>query len=267
MKTETAPIDQMPRGGPDASWLDRRLQTEALEYTDRYDVPDEVKQAVIRALDRGGRWFGHNDKLARLALELVDDITAPRILELGAGHGQLSAKLVERHPAATVTVSDLYPTSVNNIAAGPLGQHPRVTTKVVDASRIDLPDNSFDLVILAVAFHHLPPAVARDAIAEATRVGRRFLIVDPLRPRPAMMLFMLGIQCVFLCPLWLIPSLRPAMHDGVISLLRSYSRSAVRALARAADPALTVYFLDVGIPFPKLTAAVLSRPDEAVGGH
>jgi hypothetical protein len=34
---------QMPRGGPNASWLDRRLQTDALEYTDRYDIPDEVK--------------------------------------------------------------------------------------------------------------------------------------------------------------------------------------------------------------------------------
>ena len=38
----------MPRGGQDASWLDRRLQTAALEYTDRYDVPDAVMQKVLR---------------------------------------------------------------------------------------------------------------------------------------------------------------------------------------------------------------------------
>ncbi|MDT5357603.1 MAG: hypothetical protein QOJ56_6135, partial [Mycobacterium sp.] len=29
-------IARMPRGGPGASWLDRRLQTDALEYTDLY---------------------------------------------------------------------------------------------------------------------------------------------------------------------------------------------------------------------------------------
>lgn len=38
-------IAAMPRGGPKASWLDRRLQTDELEYTDRYDIPDEVKQS------------------------------------------------------------------------------------------------------------------------------------------------------------------------------------------------------------------------------
>src|SRR4051812_26228486 len=47
-------IGRMPRGGPTASWLDRRLQTDLLEYTDRYDIPDEVKQTVISALDRVG---------------------------------------------------------------------------------------------------------------------------------------------------------------------------------------------------------------------
>ncbi|AET19264.1 methyltransferase [Mycobacterium tuberculosis variant bovis BCG str. Korea 1168P] len=40
-------IATMPRGGPDASWLDRRFQTDALEYLDRDDVPDEVKQKII----------------------------------------------------------------------------------------------------------------------------------------------------------------------------------------------------------------------------
>jgi hypothetical protein len=37
-------IDRMPRGGPDASWLDRRLQTDRLEFLDRDDVDDRVKR-------------------------------------------------------------------------------------------------------------------------------------------------------------------------------------------------------------------------------
>ncbi|MGZ8802155.1 MAG: SAM-dependent methyltransferase, partial [Mycobacterium sp.] len=55
----TGEIVSMPRGGPDASWLDRRLQTSRLEYLDRDDV-DDLKRKVIRSLDRGGRrrWFG-----------------------------------------------------------------------------------------------------------------------------------------------------------------------------------------------------------------
>ena len=39
-------IDRMPRGGPDASCLDRLLQTDRLEYLDRDDVDDERASAA-----------------------------------------------------------------------------------------------------------------------------------------------------------------------------------------------------------------------------
>jgi hypothetical protein len=58
-------IDSMPRGGPDASWLDRRLQTDRLEYLDRDDV-DDLKRSVVRSLDRSGRIFGAHKKFARM---------------------------------------------------------------------------------------------------------------------------------------------------------------------------------------------------------
>src|SRR5437899_11744461 len=130
-------IAQMPRGGPDESWLDRRLQTNTLEYTDRYDVADEVKQTVISALDRMGSRRGRHEQFARTALQVVADVDNPRILELGAGHGRLSAQILALHSTATVTASDLDPTSVANIAEGALGAHPRVQTQVVDATAID----------------------------------------------------------------------------------------------------------------------------------
>jgi hypothetical protein len=37
-------IDRMPGGGPDASWVDRRLQTDRLEYLDRDDVDDSGQE-------------------------------------------------------------------------------------------------------------------------------------------------------------------------------------------------------------------------------
>ena len=56
MDRTTHDIVSMPRGAPDASWLDRRLQlhTDRLEYLDRDDV-DDLKRKVIQALDRSGR--------------------------------------------------------------------------------------------------------------------------------------------------------------------------------------------------------------------
>ena len=255
-----AMIASMPRGGPEASWLDRRFQTEELEYLDREDAPDEVKQKVIGMLDRLGGLLKLHEKDARTALDVVHDTPSPRILELGAGHGKLSAKILELHPTATVTVSDLDPTSVANIAAGALGANPRVRTQVVDATAIDAEDDSYDLVVFAQAFHHLPPAVAYRAIAEATRVGRRFLVIDLERRTPLGFLLFSALRP--LLQLLVLPSssLRPLLHDGYISALRAYSPSALQALGRAADPSMRIEFLPKAKGFgPRSVAVLFSR--------
>lgn len=255
-------ISRMPRGGPDASWLDRRLQTDALEYTDRYDIPDEVKQTVITALDRLGSRTGQHEKHARTALDVVADIPHPRVLELGAGHGKLSAKILELHPTATVTVSDLDPTSVANIASSDLGAHPRVRTQVVDATAIAADDNSYDLVVFAQAFHHLPPATAVRAIAEATRVGGRFLVIDLKRASPLGLILTQAIVAPAAAVAMLVrPSFSRLVHDGFISALRAYSHSAFVALGKAADPQMHIESVSTAIRFgPKPTSLVFSRP-------
>jgi SAM-dependent methyltransferase len=276
--TDVLNLATMPRGGPNASWLDRRFQTDALEYLDRDDVPDKVKQKVIRMLDLMGSLTNmHEDyarsaldanmheDYARSALDVVSDIPSPRILELGAGHGRLSAKILELHPTATVTVSDLDPTSVANMGAGELGSHPRARVQVIDATAIDAADDSYDLVVFALAFHHLPPAIARRAIAEATRVGKRFLVIDLKRQTPlANMLFpVLTLPLNLLLFRWLWPYL----HDGFISALRAYSPSAFEALGRAADPGMRIEMLPMPRRFgPPSITVVFSRPDAADRG-
>ena len=260
--TDVLNLATMPRGGPNASWLDRRFQTDALEYLDREDVPDNVKQKVIRMLDRLGAVTNQHEKYARTALDIVADIPNPRILELGAGHGKLSAKILELHPTATVTISDLDPTSVANIAAGKLGTPPRARTQVIDATAIDAGNNSYDLVVFVLSFHHLPPAIASRAIAEATRVGKRFLVIDLKRQNPLSIAlfsaFALPVS-LFLAPwswIW------PYVHDGVISALRAYSPSAFKALGAAADPGMAVEILHspTRLGQPSITV-VFSRPN------
>ena len=77
------------------------------EYLDRDDVNDRVKQQVIRSLDLMGRVLIDHQHIAECALELVSDIPEPKILELGAGHGGLSRKLLEMRPTAQATVTDI----------------------------------------------------------------------------------------------------------------------------------------------------------------
>ncbi|MCV7333829.1 MULTISPECIES: class I SAM-dependent methyltransferase [Mycolicibacterium] len=225
----------MPRAGPDASWLSRRLQTDRLEYLDRSDV-DDLKQKVVRAIDRGGnrRRFGTYEKYARMALAEVIETPAPRILELGCGLGGLSRKLLELHPSAEVTITDVDPSFVSEISASDLGRHPRATVREMDATAIDAPDGSFDLAVFALSLHHLPPESAARVFAEGTRAAEKLIIIDVHRPSAPLHLAMLAAT---------MPFIRIAViHDAVISGLRAYSTSALQALAQHADPAINLEF-------------------------
>lgn len=221
-------ITNMPRGGPHASCLDRLLQTDRLEYLDRDDVDPAVKQGVVDALQRTGELFGNHERFAQLVLDEVAEVPDPRILELGAGHGGLSAKLLELHPTARLTISDLEPQSVAAIAAGDLGSHPRAEVRHLDATAIDAADDAFDLAVFALSFHHLTPERAARVLAEGTRVAAELVVID--LPRPPSPLHLLRLATM----LPLAPFI-PFVHDGVISSLRTYSPSALRALAEHAD--------------------------------
>ena len=238
-------IEKMPRGGPDASCLDRLLQTDREEYLDRDDVDASVKRSVIDALDWTGRIFGNYEKFARIALDAVADVPDPKILELGAGHGALSATLLDWHPTAAVTVTDIEPDSVAALAAGDLGTHPRAEVRTVDATAIDAPDGSYALAVFALSFHHLPPALAGKALAEGTRVADKMIVID--LPRPPSPLHVLRLATMVpLAPFV------PFVHDGLISSLRTYSPSAMRALADHAGVDVEVR---TGLMSPQVTVA------------
>jgi ubiquinone/menaquinone biosynthesis C-methylase UbiE len=228
----------MPRGGFDASWLDRRLQTDRPEYLDRDDVDERIKRQVIWSLDWMGRILRDHEHLARRALPLVADVAEPKILELGAGHGALSRTLLKMHPGAHVTVTDIDPVSVSNMTAGDLGSHPRAVVRQIDATDIDAPDRSYDLALFALSFHHLPPVQAARVLIEGTRVAGTLVVCDLYRPPAVVHLMRLASMLPFV--------FLPFAHDGLISSLRAYSPSAFRTLAADADPAITVEFSRLG---------------------
>ncbi|CAN5458742.1 class I SAM-dependent methyltransferase [soil metagenome] len=244
-------IATMPRGGFDASCLDRRLETDRLEYLDRDSDGDAAiearKRQVINSLDWVGRVFKNHEQFAGIALDLLAQVADPKILELGAGHGAVSRALLENHPTAEVTVTDVDAISVANIAAGDLGGHPRAVVREMDATAIDAADGSFDLALFALSFHHLSPEQASRVFAEGTRVAKQLLIIDLPRPPAPLHLLLLAVMAP------LAPVL-PFLHDGVISSLRAYSPSALRTLAEHADPTITVELRN-GFNSPQIVVA------------
>lgn len=107
----------------------------------------------------------------------------------------------------------------------------------MDATAIDAPDGHFDLAVFALSLHHLPPPLAARVFAEGTRVAAKLLIIDLPRLPSILHIVQLATMLPFAAAF-------PFVHDGVISSLRAYSPSALRALAEYADSAIDLQLSD-----------------------
>ena len=93
-----------------------------------------------------------------------------RVLDVGAGTGEFSARIAETFPEAQVLGVELLETSVNHARAKHAALAPRVRFEVGDAFALAQPDNSFDLA----ANRHMVQSVphVEKILAELVRVTR-----------------------------------------------------------------------------------------------
>jgi tRNA (cmo5U34)-methyltransferase len=116
-------------------------------------------------------------------------IEAQRVLDLGVGTGETARRVLEAHPEARLTGID---SSADMLERARAGLPPdRVEGLSVSRLQDPLPEGPFDLVVSALAVHHLDgPGKAElfHRAAAALRPGGRFVLGDvvvPERPEDA----------------------------------------------------------------------------------
>lgn len=121
----------------------------------------------------------------RLQDELVDATRAVRartILELGTGTGETARRVLVAHPQAQLHGIDA---SAEMLAVARATLDARCTSLVVGRLQDELPAGPFDLVVSALAVHHLD-AAAKAAlfarVAGVLRPGGRFVLADVVVP-------------------------------------------------------------------------------------
>jgi tRNA (cmo5U34)-methyltransferase len=107
-------------------------------------------------------------------------IHAEQVLELGVGTGQTSRRVLHLHPGAELVGID---ESAEMLAAAPAD----VAAGDLRVSRLQdpLPEGNFDLVVSALAVHHLDGAGKADLFARVAgrlRPGGRFVLGDVVVP-------------------------------------------------------------------------------------
>jgi len=109
-------------------------------------------------------------------------IPADTVLDLGTGTGETARRVLDRHPAARLTGID---ESEDMLAAARAALAGRPVELREGRLEDPLPDGPFDLVISALAVHHLDgpgKAALFRRVHDALRPGGRFLLADVIVP-------------------------------------------------------------------------------------
>lgn len=107
-----------------------------------------------------------------VALELLAPFPGARVLDVGGGHGQLAAPLIDRGFDVTVAGSD----EVCRRRLDDLLPRGSFAFRACDLLRLPFPDRSFDVVLAFRLIAHAPRW--RELIAEMCRVARRAVVFD-----------------------------------------------------------------------------------------
>ena len=93
-----------------------------------------------------------------------------RVLDVGAGTGEFSARLAEAHPDAQVTGVELLAATVEHARRRHAALAPRVAFEIGDAFHLSQPDDTYDLVVN----RHMVQAVPQveRVLAELVRVAK-----------------------------------------------------------------------------------------------
>jgi tRNA (cmo5U34)-methyltransferase len=120
------------------------------------------------------------DELQEAVAEATAGIHAERVLELGVGTGETSRRIVGLHPEVELVGID---ESAEMLAAASAD----VAAADLRVSRLEdpLPEGNFDLVVSALAVHHLDgagKAALFVRVADRLRPGGRFVLGDVVVP-------------------------------------------------------------------------------------
>lgn len=130
---------------------------------DKYGVEHPIERRLV-------------DGFLRALDEVLPDTPPRRVLEVGVGEGEISARVRQRFPEATVVGIDLYDLSLAEQwrKRGGLGAF-------ADVVGLPFPDDTFDLVLGIEVLEHVP--VPEHALKEIRRVGRQhFVLSVPREP-------------------------------------------------------------------------------------
>ncbi len=201
------------------------------EYLDQPGVDERLVVRSLRDVARANRYFGGaSAPLAELRIALRELRSAPEgddvlLLDVGAGLGDISTRARAVAAAAGIPLRTLAVDASEALARAAACD--ALATIRADALRLPFADGSVDIVLCSQLLHHFEEARAPALLRELNRVARHRVIVSDIRR-----------SWLAASGIWLVSfPLRfhfVSRHDGVVSVLRGFTRGELEAMVRHA---------------------------------
>ncbi|MEM9233430.1 MAG: class I SAM-dependent methyltransferase, partial [Pseudomonadota bacterium] len=141
------------------------------------------RAAFEQAFSHGGAYW--DERIDEILRETFVPYTQGDFLEIGSAtwHSWIHRL---KTPVGQLTCINISETELENGRLPAGKSHVEPTFRIMDAHKLDYPDQSFDVVFGKAILHHLDYAVALDEIARVLRPGGVFVFMAPLVFQPVL---------------------------------------------------------------------------------
>jgi ubiquinone/menaquinone biosynthesis C-methylase UbiE len=144
-------------------------------------VPALSFEFLTPLFDRFVDLMGYGRSLKVRLVDLLALQPGERVLDVGCGTGELLILAKQRHPETELVGLDVDERILRLARAKAAAKDMSIAFHSADAAAMPFEEDSFDVIVSSLVFHHLPTTVKRQTFAEIHRVLRpdgRFLLVD-----------------------------------------------------------------------------------------
>lgn len=262
------------------------MRVQAFEFMDLPQTPRFLRDSVVESLGNAMRWSGVCKTAVPAFREFLGNLDSDQVLDLCSGSGEPAAVLLDAlqdsgEALPRFLISDLFPVvhQMQQVVQKFPGHIQAVETPL-DAS--DVPGHyahSGRMVISA--FHHFPPELARRILKDSADKGKPIFILEPMT-RSGRGAFRMGVfffaanlvnpfiskrdrllKILFTYALPLIPLM--AAWDGLISIVRMYTREDFEALTAQIDTPFEWEFRQVSGGWDSTVSIFMGKPKGAGG--
>ena len=199
--------------------FDKRAQED--EIMDDLSRPTHEFAQAYRELTIINRWLGGIRAIERF----LPSIPNPLMLDVAAGACDVSEALTGRISSRIVVLD-------RNAAGLKLGK--RSLPVVADALEMPFRDQTFDVVMASLFFHHLSNEDCVRVLAHMWRIAKRLVLVNDLHRHPVAYFSIRGLTSIF-------SKSEMVRHDGPVSVRRAFRPAELLDIAKKAGVPGRVY--------------------------